>query len=38
MIRVPNAQEFAAQPYEERVRLTQALRDLLIAWAETERS
>lgn len=37
MIRVPTPTEFMDKPFEERVRLTEALRNLLLAWAETER-
>ena len=36
MIRVPNATEFAALPFEERTRLYTALKDLLASWALTE--
>ena len=37
MIRIPNANEFTYLPYAERVRITNALRDLLIQYAMTER-
>lgn len=36
-VRVPTAAEYARLPYRERVRLVDALRGLLAAWAETER-
>lgn len=36
LIRIPNAQEYANKPYEERARLYAALKNLLAEWAETE--
>lgn len=36
MIRVPNPDEYAALPYEERMRLYAALKRLVGAWAATE--
>ena len=35
-IRVPNADTYAALPFEERQRLYSALKDVLAAWAGTE--
>lgn len=37
MIRVPNAQEFAAMPYAERVEMLRRLAELRLSWLETER-
>jgi hypothetical protein len=37
VIRIPSPDEYRDMPFREQQRLVNALRDLLKAWAETER-